>query len=61
MFEIVFVDSDTGVVNYAITNVSRVRYITSSEVGFDADGRSRSSSFRQTENIEVRRIPRSEV
>ena len=53
MMEILFVDVDTGKVNYAITDVSRVRYITPSEIGFDANGRSSSCAFPHTEKLEV--------
>lgn len=56
MLEIVFIDEKTGQVNYAISQVDRVRYITPSEVGFDANGRSRSASFTHTEKIEVRHV-----
>lgn len=53
MLEILFIDNETGVVKYAVTDVSRVRYITPSEIGFDAEGRSRSCSFPHTERVEV--------
>lgn len=53
MMEILFVNVDTGKVNYAITDVSRVRYITPSEIGFDANGRSGSCAFPHTEKLEV--------
>jgi hypothetical protein len=53
MLEILFLDDKTGDVNYAITDVSRVRYITPSEIGFDANGRTRSCAFPHTERIEV--------
>jgi hypothetical protein len=56
LFELIFIDRETGRVNYAITDVSRIRYITPSEVGFDKDGRSGSSSFPHTEKLEVDRI-----
>lgn len=55
-FELIFIDRETGKVNYAITGVSRVRYVTPSEVGFDKDGRSGSASFTHTEKLEVDRI-----
>jgi len=35
MLEILFIDIRTGKINYAITDVTRVRYITLSEIGFD--------------------------
>jgi hypothetical protein len=57
MLEIVFVDAETGEITYAITNVNRVRYITPSEVGFDAEGRPRSASFPHTEKVEIHHIP----
>lgn len=57
MLEIVFIDVDTGRVNYAITDVTRVRYITPSEIGFDKGfneaARSSSCAFPHTERIEV--------
>jgi hypothetical protein len=56
MFSLIFIDRLTAKVNYVITNVTRVRYITSSEVGFDKEGRSGSASFTQTENVEVKRV-----
>lgn len=56
MFELIFIDRETGRVNYAITGVMRVRYITPSEVGFDKDGRSGSASFAYTEKLEVERV-----
>lgn len=58
MFELIFMDRKTDHVNYAITDVARVRYITASEVGFDKDGRSGSVSFPQTEKLVVERIER---
>lgn len=61
MLELIFVDKATGQVNYAITDVSFVRYITASEVGFDQSGRSGSSSFLRTETLEVQHISRLEV
>jgi hypothetical protein len=56
MFQLVFIDQSTGKVNYTITDVARVRYITPSEVGFDKAGRSGSSSFLNSEKLEVRHI-----
>jgi hypothetical protein len=56
MFELIFVDRETGRVNYAIDRVSRVRYITPSEVGFDKEGRPGSASFTRTEKLEVERM-----
>lgn len=56
MFELIFIDRETSRVNYAITGVTRVRYITPTEVGFDKDGRSGSASFPHTEKLEVDRI-----
>jgi len=62
MFELIFIDQETGRVNYAITGVTRVRYITASEVGFDKKSdtfpyiRSGSASFTHTEKLEIERI-----
>lgn len=57
MFELIFRDRDTGHVNYAVTEVTLIRHITPSEVGFtDKEGHIRSSSFIQTENLEIVRI-----
>jgi len=56
MLEILFVDKHTGMVNYAISDVSRIRYITPSEVGFDKQGRSGSTAFLHTESLEIRHI-----
>jgi len=53
MLEILFLDNETGLVTYAVTDVSRVRYITPSEIGFDSNGRTRSCSFPHTERVEV--------
>lgn len=53
MLEILFIDRETGGVNYGVTNVSLVRYITPSEIGFTADGRDRSCAFPHTETVEV--------
>lgn len=60
MLELIFVNKETGQVNYAITGVSFVRYITPSEVGFDKEGRSGSCSFLHTETLEVQHISRVE-
>lgn len=57
MLEILFIDIRTGLVNYAITDVTRIRYITPSEIGFDKgfneDARSSSCAFPHTERIEI--------
>jgi hypothetical protein len=53
MLELVFAEKETGRVTYAITDVSRVRYVTSSEVGFYVNGRARSCSFPHTERLEI--------
>jgi hypothetical protein len=53
MLEILFLDVKTGKVNYAIENVSRIRHITPSEIGFDRDGRPSSCAFPHTERLEV--------
>lgn len=59
MFELIFVDRETGKVKYAVTEVTRIRHITSSEVGFTyKTGREASCSFPQTEKLEVNRIER---
>ncbi len=58
LFELIFVDRETGEVKYAITNVTRVHYITPSEVGFEADGWQRSTSFSRSEKLQVDRIQR---
>lgn len=53
MLEIMFLDAKTGHVNYGVTDVSRISYITPSEIGFVCDGRDRSCSFPHTERVEV--------
>lgn len=53
MLEIRFVEIKTGDVRYAVTGVSRIRYVTPSEIGFDIDGRRRSAPFPQTEQLEI--------
>ena len=53
MLEILFIDVDTGRVNWGVTDVSLVRYITPSEVGFVVDGRNRSCAFTHKERVEV--------
>jgi hypothetical protein len=57
MLDLLFIDIETGKVNYAITDVTRVRYITPSEIGFDKgfneDARSSSCAFPHTEWIEI--------
>lgn len=59
MFELIFMDRATDHVNYALTDISLIRYITSSEVGFRfKDGRPGSASFPQTEKLVVERIER---
>lgn len=59
MFELIFINRETGKVTYAITSVACVRYITASEVGFIyKNGRKGSCSFPQTEKLEVERIGR---
>lgn len=54
MMELIFLDDETDEVKYAIDDVSHVRYITPSEVGFDRNGRSGSASFPLTERLEVK-------
>lgn len=57
MIEIVFIDVETGKVVYAIGEVSTVRHITPSEIGFTyKDGRISSCAFPHTEKIEVRHL-----
>lgn len=59
MFELIFINRETGEVNYAINDVTLVRYITPSEVGFvDTAGHIRSAIFLQTEKLEIERTPR---
>ena len=54
--EIRFIDIETDKVNYAITGVRLIRHITLSEVGFtNSVGHIRSSSFLQTERLEIHR------
>lgn len=61
MFEIIFIDRETGQVRHAITDVTLIRHITPSEVGFtDKEGHIRSSSFTQNEYLTVERVPRGE-
>lgn len=56
MFEIVFKDRETGYVRHAITDVTMIRHVTRSEVGFvDRTGQIRSSSFTQLEDLEIKR------
>lgn len=59
MFELIFINRKTGLVNYAVTDVTMVRHITPSEVSFtERGGRIRSCSFPRTEKLEVERIDR---
>lgn len=54
MLEILFIDTTTGRVNYAVTGIVMVRYITPSEIGFTySGGRESSCAFPHTERIEV--------
>lgn len=57
MLDILFLDVKTNRVVYAIDEVTRVRYITPSEIGFDKglgeDARSTSCAFPHTEKIEI--------
>jgi hypothetical protein len=58
MFELIFTESKTGTVVYAVSNVRLIRHITLREIGFvDTKGRIRAVSFLQNENLEVNRIP----
>lgn len=57
MFGLIFANRYTGSVMYAINNVTLVRYVTPSEVGFvDNHGHIRSTSFTQVENLEIARM-----
>lgn len=54
MMEILFVDVDTGRVNFAVTDVTLIRHITPSEVGYTyANGRKSSTGFHHKEKLEV--------
>lgn len=54
MLEILFLNRETGMVNYAVTGITLVRYITPSEIGFTYEGgRESSCAFPHTERIEV--------
>lgn len=54
MLEILFIDKQSGRVNYAVTDISLVRYITPSEIGFTyVGGRKSSCAFPHTERVEV--------
>jgi hypothetical protein len=55
-FEIIFRDRETGQVTFAITNVTRIRYITPIGVGYDAHGESHDAVFHYTEKLEVDRL-----
>lgn len=59
MFEIVFVDRQTGKVKYAVTDVSVIRYVTPSEVGFVVkSGAIHGCPFPYSEKLEINRIER---
>lgn len=53
MLEILFIDVDTGRVNYAITDVTVIRYITPSEIGFTTQTRRSSCAFTHKERLEI--------
>jgi hypothetical protein len=54
MMTILFLAREGGRVNYGISPVRLVRYITPSEIGFtDASGRERSCAFPHSEVIQV--------
>lgn len=53
MLEILFLDNKTGRVTYGVTDVSLIRYITPSEIGFVCNGRDRSCGFPHSEHVEV--------
>jgi hypothetical protein len=53
MLEILFIDVKTDRVKWGVTDVSLIRYITPSEVGFVVDGRNRSCAFTHTEKVEI--------
>lgn len=57
MMELVFIDKKTREVNYAVTEVERIRWITPSEVGFTCKGRVRSASFPHNEVLEIHHLP----
>lgn len=65
MLDILFLDNRNDHVNYAVTNVVGVRYVTASEIGFTyRGGRNSSCPFPQTERIEIvhtTNSPRREV
>jgi len=65
MLEILFIDKKTGRVNYAVTGVSRIRYITPSEIGFDKKNNETTISsgcpFPHTERIEIQHMSTSLV
>lgn len=55
MLEILFLDIETGRVNYGVTDVAVVRYITPSEIGFTyVGGRNSSCAFTYAERVEVK-------
>jgi hypothetical protein len=62
MFELIFVDRETGRVNYAITAVTRLNFIIDDEVGFERETsmfpyyRRDRVPFAQTEDLHVERI-----
>jgi hypothetical protein len=54
MLEILFLDAKTGQVNFAVTDIALVRYITPSEIGYTySGGRNSSCAFPHTERIEI--------
>lgn len=54
MMEILFINIETGRVAFAITDISIIRYITPSEIGFTyANGRNGSCAFTHAEKLEV--------
>jgi hypothetical protein len=54
MLEILFLDVETGHVNFGITDIALVRYITPSEIGYTyVGGRNSSCAFPHTERIEI--------
>lgn len=56
MFEIVFINRESGRTNYAITDVRVIRYVTPSEVGFTTiNGDLRGCPFPASEKLEINR------
>lgn len=57
MMELIFINTETGRVMHAVTDVAAVRYITPSEVGYThKGGRDLSCPFPHGERLEVTHI-----